>query len=69
MQTSDQNFPVGAIFNYLFNPSRKKNRIEFIEDFQNDAEVISSLQIHPHGWCALSRNLDGTETEEVSLTL
>ncbi|CAH0554462.1 unnamed protein product [Brassicogethes aeneus] len=64
MQTSDQNFPVGTIFNYLFNPNRKRNRIEFIEDFQNDAEVISSLQIHPHGWCAVSRNLDCTETEE-----
>lgn len=66
MQISDQCFPVGTIYNYLFSPNRARNRIEFIDDFPNKAEVISSLQIHPHGWCAVSRNIDGDETEEVN---
>lgn len=64
MQTSDQSFPIATTYNYLFNPSRKSNRIEFIDDFPNEAEAISSLQIHPHGWCAVSRNLNGQENEE-----
>ncbi|KAJ8933926.1 hypothetical protein NQ314_013682 [Rhamnusium bicolor] len=42
----------------------KRNRIEFVDDFPNEAEVISSLQIHPHGWCAVSRNISGEEIEE-----
>lgn len=67
MQISDQCFPVGTIYNYLFSPSRKRNRIEFIDDFPNEAEVISSLQIHPHGWSAVSRNINGDENDEVSL--
>ncbi|KAJ8917865.1 hypothetical protein NQ315_010778 [Exocentrus adspersus] len=64
MQVSDQCFPVGTIFNYLFSPNRTRNRIEFIDDFPNEAEVISSLQIHPHGWCAVSRNINSSESEE-----
>ncbi|ESO82910.1 hypothetical protein LOTGIDRAFT_211543 [Lottia gigantea] len=37
---------------------RKTNRIEFISDFPsgNEAEVIASLQVHPHSWCIVSRN-------------
>lgn len=66
MQISDQNFPIGSVFNFLFHPSRQRNRIEFIDDFPNDAEVISSLQVHPHGWSALTRNLSIEENEEVS---
>lgn len=65
MQISDQCFPVGTIYNYLFSPTRKRNRIEFIDDFPDVAEVISSLQIHPHGWCTVSRHLNSEETEEV----
>ncbi|XP_056641405.1 DDB1- and CUL4-associated factor 10 homolog [Diorhabda sublineata] len=64
MQMSDQCFPVGTVYNYLFSPLRKRNRIEFVDDFPNEAEVISSLQIHPHGWCAVSRNLNDEENEE-----
>lgn len=64
MQTSDQSFPVATRYNYLFNPSRTRNRIEFIDDFPNDAEVISSLQVHPHGWSVASRNLNSEENEE-----
>ncbi|KAF7275270.1 hypothetical protein GWI33_012022 [Rhynchophorus ferrugineus] len=64
MQASEQCFPVATTYNYLFNPKRKRNRIEFIDDFPNSAEVISSLQIHPYGWCAVSRYLNEQETEE-----
>ncbi|CAH1170514.1 unnamed protein product [Phaedon cochleariae] len=64
MQISDQCFPVATIYNSLFSPSRRRNRIEFIEDFPNEAEVISSLQIHPHGWCAVSRNMNAEDDEE-----
>lgn len=63
MQVSEQTFPAGTMFNYLFTTSR--NRIEFIDDFPNDAEVISSIQIHPMGWCALSRNVSAEDREEV----
>lgn len=66
MQMNDQTFPVATMFNYLFATERSRNRIEFIDDFPNEAEVISSLQIHPMGWCALSRNVNSGENEEVS---
>ena len=26
------------------------------------------FQVHPHGWCAISRNTDMTENTEVSIT-
>lgn len=65
MQLSEQTFPVSTMFNYLFSLERTRNRIEFIDDFPNEAEVISSLQIHPMGWCALSRNVNAEENEEV----
>lgn len=42
----------------------RKNRVELVSDFPNDAEVISSLQIHPQGWCALSRNISYDESTE-----
>ncbi|XP_050300905.1 uncharacterized protein LOC126739320 [Anthonomus grandis grandis] len=64
MQTSEQCFPVATTYNYLFDPKRTRNRIEFIDDFPNESEVISSLQIHPHGWAAVSRNLNSEENEE-----
>lgn len=66
MQLSDQTFPAATMYNYLFAPSRKRNRIEFIDDFPNDAEVISSIQIHPMGWNALSRNICTDDSREVS---
>lgn len=66
MQRSDQSFPISTAFNYLFYQRRSTNRLEFIDDFPNDAEVISSLQIHPMGWSALSRNINAAENEEVS---
>ncbi|XP_003737945.1 DDB1- and CUL4-associated factor 10 [Galendromus occidentalis] len=43
-----------------------RNRIEFITDFPlgDKAEVISSLQVHPKGWCVLSRNTSMEEMGE-----
>lgn len=67
MQQDNQTFPAFTSFNKLFSPERRRNRLEFIDDFPNDAQVISSLQIHPMGWCALSRNVSDEETEEVSI--
>lgn len=44
----------------------RRNRVELIFDFpsENDAEIISSLQVHPHGWCVLSRNTSKNEKSE-----
>lgn len=44
----------------------RRNRVELICDFpsENDAEIISSLQVHPHGWCVLSRNTSRHEKSE-----
>ena len=45
----------------------KRNRVELITDFAPgvDAEVISSLQIHPQGWVCLSRYTSADEATEV----
>lgn len=67
MQLQDQTFPAATMYNYLFSTERTSNRLEFIDDFPNQAEVISSLQIHPMSWCAVSRNVNAGENEEVSL--
>lgn len=68
MQLSQTTIPAAASFTHLFYESRNKNRVEFVNDFPqgNDSEVISSLQVHPHGWCALSRNVSAQEKSEVS---
>lgn len=61
-----QLLPTAVKYNHLF--VRKRNRVELVSDFplRNDAEVISSLQIHPQGWCALSRNVSYDESSEVN---
>uniref|UniRef100_A0A1B6DY69 Uncharacterized protein n=1 Tax=Clastoptera arizonana TaxID=38151 RepID=A0A1B6DY69_9HEMI len=66
MQTSRSTIPTVSGFTHLFSRTRKKNRVEFIADFpaEDEAEVICSLQVHPHGWCVLSRNVNATETSE-----
>ena len=45
-----------------------RNRVEFISDFSpdNDAEIISSLKVHPQGWVAVTRNVTADEMTEVS---
>lgn len=66
MQISQTTIPVAATYTHLFSKSRKVNRVEIVADFPkgDDAEVVSSLQIHPQGWCALSRNISNNETSE-----
>ncbi|XP_011297026.1 DDB1- and CUL4-associated factor 10 [Fopius arisanus] len=66
MQLSQTTIPVAASFTHLFSHSREHNRVEFLTDFPvgDDAEVISSLQVHPQGWCALSRNVSNGEKSE-----
>ncbi|XP_057329791.1 DDB1- and CUL4-associated factor 10 [Microplitis mediator] len=66
MQVSQTTLPVAASYTHLFSQSRKYNRVEFITDFPqgNDAEFISSLQVHPQGWCVLSRNVGNEEKSE-----
>ncbi|XP_059469759.1 DDB1- and CUL4-associated factor 10 homolog isoform X2 [Neocloeon triangulifer] len=43
-----------------------RNRIELISDFPRDDEAtsISSLEVHPKGWCALSRNTSAHQDSE-----
>ncbi|GAB0096466.1 DDB1- and CUL4-associated factor 10 homolog [Sergentomyia squamirostris] len=66
MQLGRQLIPFASRFHHLFLRSQRTNRVELVSDFPegNDAEVISSLQIHPHGWCALSRNITYDESSE-----
>lgn len=53
-------------FSHLFDKSRTRNRVELVSDFaeSNDAEIISSLKIHPQGWCMLSRNTSADRKNE-----
>lgn len=67
MQLSEQTFPAATMYNYLFDQNRKRNRVEFVDDFPNDAEVISSIQVHPMGWSVLSRNVSADDDQEVSI--
>eukprot|EP00095_Tigriopus_kingsejongensis_P007901 maker-scaffold132_size323655-snap-gene-0.11 protein:Tk07901 transcript:maker-scaffold132_size323655-snap-gene-0.11-mRNA-1 annotation:"ddb1- and cul4-associated factor 10 homolog isoform x1" len=64
MQISGQLMPGAVEFSSLFRGQR--NRVEFICDFPegNDAEIISSLELHPQGWAAVTRNLSADETSE-----
>lgn len=70
MQSSQTTIPNVANFTHLFSHSRTHNRVEFLTDFPagDDAEIISSLQVHPQGWCALSRNVSSAEKSEVDFT-
>lgn len=66
MQLSNTPLPQAAMFTHLFYAQR--NRVEFISDFpeKNEAEVIHSLQVHPQGWCILSRNTSMEDLSEVN---
>lgn len=68
MQLRHQYIPNAARYDHAFSKKQKYNRVELVSDFPegNDAEVISSLQIHPQGWCALSRNMSYDESSEWS---
>lgn len=47
MQMTKQPLPIASMYTYLFDSNRNRNRVEFISDFpkNNDAEVVSSLQV------------------------
>lgn len=47
MQMGRQYIPYAASFDHIFSKKQKKNRVELASDFpvDNDAEVISSLQV------------------------
>ncbi|XP_063703797.1 DDB1- and CUL4-associated factor 10 homolog isoform X2 [Culicoides brevitarsis] len=66
MQLRRQFIPNAAKFDYAFSKKQKRNRVELVSDFPqgNDAEVVSSLHIHPQGWCALTRNISYDESTE-----
>ncbi|XP_068619101.1 DDB1- and CUL4-associated factor 10 homolog isoform X2 [Battus philenor] len=68
MQMSQQLLPIAAMYDHLFDEERRENRVELISDFPegNDAKVVSALQIHPQGWCALSRNISHGDHSEWS---
>lgn len=45
MQLGRQFIPTAAKFEHVFSKNMKRNRVELVSDFPNDAEVISSLQV------------------------
>ncbi|GLH15746.1 Probable histone-binding protein Caf1 [Gryllus bimaculatus] len=59
MQKTGLPLPSPRRYAYLFSSSRKRNRATIISDFpkSDKAEIISSLELHPQGWCTVSRNL------------
>ena len=44
----------------------KRNRVELVTDFApgNEPDIVSSLQIHPQGWVAVSRNVSSDQETE-----
>jgi len=64
MQISGKAIEMAINYTSLFHA--KRNRVEIISDFPegNDAEVLSSLRLHPQGWVALSRNTSSDESTE-----
>jgi len=64
MQLSGKALELAVNYTKLFHA--KRNRVEIISDFPtgNDAEIISSLRLHPQGWVALSRNTSSDEATE-----
>lgn len=41
-----QYIPQAAKFDHVFSKKQKKNRVELVTDFPNDAEVILALQVN-----------------------
>jgi len=57
-------FDFGSWYNPLF--TAKRNRVELISDFppNNESHSIFSLDVHPHNWCIISRNISRDENTE-----
>lgn len=64
MQISQTPISLATDFSHLF--TSKRNRIELISDWPvgNEAEVVSSLHVHPQGWCVVSRNTSNVDKSE-----
>ncbi|CAL1534089.1 unnamed protein product [Lymnaea stagnalis] len=64
MQLMNTPFNHALQYNHMF--TRKRNRVEFICDFPDadKAESISTMQVHPQGWCIASRNTTLDEESE-----
>ena len=64
MQISRKPIEMAVNYTHLFHA--KRNRVEIISDFPdgNDAEVLSSLRLHPQGWVAVTRNTSSDERSE-----
>ena len=64
MQISGKPLPVAVQYTPLIHA--KRNRVQYICDFpkNNEAEIISSLQVHPQGWVAVSRNVSSDDKSE-----
>jgi len=64
MQMTGKALELAINYTSLFHT--KRNRVEIVSDFPdgNDAEVLSSLRLHPQGWVALSRNTSSDESTE-----
>ena len=64
MQISQAPISIATSFSNLF--SSKRNRVELISDWPdgNEAEVVSALQVHPSGWCVISRNTSNSDHSE-----
>jgi len=64
MQMSGKPIEMAVNYTHLFHA--KRNRVELISDFPegNDAEVLSSLKLHPQGWVAVTRNTNSDEKSE-----
>ncbi|XP_065351637.1 DDB1- and CUL4-associated factor 10 homolog isoform X1 [Cloeon dipterum] len=66
MQETLTIIPEAAKYTSRFKKSCKNNRLELISDFPSGDEstAISSLEIHPNSWCALSRNTSAQHDSE-----
>ncbi|XP_046545445.1 DDB1- and CUL4-associated factor 10 homolog [Haliotis rubra] len=64
MQLNPEGSGLAIMYNKVF--ERRRNRVEIISDFpaENQAKVIASLQVHPQGWCVVSRNTSADEESE-----
>ena len=64
LQMSKNPFPGALNATPLFHA--KRNRVELVSDFapNNEPEIVSSLQLHPQGWVAVSRNINSDERTE-----
>lgn len=62
-----KNFPpYGSPSSFPFQRNQRRNRVELIREWPSgdNASDIASLQIHPQGWCVMSRNVSRDKKSE-----